>query len=142
MFKFFKCFLFKLFYTPFSCPFKINFFIFVGQIRRGKRDECLKELREHLHNSYCALGRHWMVLFPEGGFLRKRRETSKRYALKNNLPVLEHVSLPRTGAMEAIVEEVAVPYQPNSKFNHVSQSSLHSGKTESFPSPVFVFYKH
>lgn len=83
-----------------------------------------------------------MVLFPEGGFLRKRRETSKRYALKNNLPVLEHVSLPRTGAMEAIVEEVAVPYQPNSKFNHVSQSSLHSGKTKSFPCPFFVSYKH
>jgi len=72
-----------------------------------------------------------MVLFPEGGFLRKRRETSQRYALKNNWPVLEHVSLPRTGALEAIVEELAVPYRHNkqqvSKGNNVSQPSLHSG---------------
>ncbi|XP_026276936.1 acyl-CoA:lysophosphatidylglycerol acyltransferase 1 isoform X1 [Frankliniella occidentalis] len=109
-----------------------DFFI---QIRRGKRDECLKELRDHLHNSFSALGRHWMILFPEGGFLRKRRETSQRYALKNNLPVLEHVSLPRTGAMEAIVEELAVPYQPSSKISHVSQSSLHSGMN------IILYYK-
>lgn len=103
---------------------------FFLRIQRGKRDECLKELREHLHSSFSALGRHWMVLFPEGGFLRKRRETSQRYALKNNLPVLEHVSLPRTGAMEAIVEELAVPYQHYKqqvgKGNNVSPPCLHS----------------
>lgn len=76
-----------------------------------------------------------MILFPEGGFLRKRRETSQRYALKNNLPVLEHVSLPRTGAMEAIVEELAVPFQDkkaSSKINHVSESSLHNGMEISY----------
>lgn len=45
-----------------------------------------------------------MVLFPEGGFLRKRREVSQRFAKKNELPVLQHVTLPRVGAMKAIVE--------------------------------------
>lgn len=46
--------------------------------------------------------RNWMVLFPEGGFLRKRREISKRYAEKHNLPDLNNVSLPRVGALKAI----------------------------------------
>lgn len=64
-----------------------------------------------------------MVLFPEGGFLRKRREASQRWALrsnlclsgriqefhfryatKNNLPVLQHVTLPRIGAMKTIID--------------------------------------
>lgn len=45
-----------------------------------------------------------MVLFPEGGFLRKRREVSHRFAEKNNLPKLNNVTLPRTGAMNAILD--------------------------------------
>lgn len=45
-----------------------------------------------------------MVLFPEGGFLCKRRETSQKYAKKNNLPILENVTLPRVGAMQTIFE--------------------------------------
>lgn len=45
-----------------------------------------------------------MVLFPEGGFLRKRREVSQRYAEKNNFPHLNHVSLPRIGALNAIFD--------------------------------------
>lgn len=45
-----------------------------------------------------------MVIFPEGGFLRKRREVSQRFAKKNDLPVLQHVTLPRVGAMKAIVD--------------------------------------
>jgi lysophosphatidylglycerol acyltransferase 1 len=31
---------------------------------------------------------------------------SFRFALKNNLPVLEHVSLPRVGALQTIVDTV------------------------------------
>ncbi|KAG6453847.1 hypothetical protein O3G_MSEX008359 [Manduca sexta] len=52
------------------------------------------------------LGRQFMVLFPEGGFLHKRREVSQRFAEKNNLPKLEYVSLPRAGAMKVIMEEI------------------------------------
>ncbi|CAG9788282.1 unnamed protein product [Diatraea saccharalis] len=47
-----------------------------------------------------------MVLFPEGGFLHKRREVSQRFAEKNNLPKLEYVSLPRVGALKVIMEEI------------------------------------
>lgn len=45
-----------------------------------------------------------MVLFPEGGFLRKRLEVSQKYAAKNNLPMLKNVTLPRIGALKAIME--------------------------------------
>jgi len=45
-----------------------------------------------------------MILFPEGGFLCKRRETSQKYAKKNNLPILENVTLPRVGAMQMIFD--------------------------------------
>lgn len=57
-----------------------------------------------MFSSYIPRNRLWMVLFPEGGFLRKRRDTSQRFALKNNLPVLQHVSLPRVGALQAIMD--------------------------------------
>lgn len=47
-----------------------------------------------------------MVLFPEGGFLRKRKAVSQKYAAKNNLPKLNHVSLPRVGALQTIMRTV------------------------------------
>lgn len=53
-----------------------------------------------------------MVLFPEGGFLHKRREVSQRYAEKHNLPQLKHVSLPRVGALKAIFSVLPPHDQP------------------------------
>lgn len=69
-------------------------------IRQGKshRDQQLLLLKKHLENNYRSRDRKWIVLFPEGGFLRKRRETSQSFAKKNNLPFLTHVTLPRVGA--------------------------------------------
>ncbi|CAH0727228.1 unnamed protein product, partial [Brenthis ino] len=75
-------------------------------IGKAKREQSLKELKDHIHKYYIPLGRQFMVLFPEGGFLHKRREVSQRFAEKNNLPKLEYVSLPRAGAMKIIMEEV------------------------------------
>ncbi|XP_026731098.1 acyl-CoA:lysophosphatidylglycerol acyltransferase 1-like [Trichoplusia ni] len=80
-----------------------DFFIQAG---KAKRDQSLEDLRQHIHKYYIPLARQFMVLFPEGGFLHKRREVSQRFAEKNNLPKLEYVSLPRAGAMKVIMEEV------------------------------------
>ncbi|XP_018331761.1 acyl-CoA:lysophosphatidylglycerol acyltransferase 1 [Agrilus planipennis] len=80
-----------------------DFFIAAG---KNNREQSLTSLAAHLINSYLPRHRKWIVLFPEGGFLRKRRETSQRYALKNNLPVLQNVSLPRVGALEVIMKTV------------------------------------
>ncbi|KAK7862580.1 hypothetical protein R5R35_004192 [Gryllus longicercus] len=82
---------------------------------RERRDESLRALVRHLHDSYIPRRRKWMVLFPEGGFLRKRRDTSQKFALKNNLPVLQHVSLPRVGAMHTIVDVVGPSGANNNK---------------------------
>lgn len=71
---------------------------------RKTRDATVEHLRHHLRDSFIPLERRWMVLFPEGGFLRKRREVSQRYAEKNNLPTLNNVSLPRVGALKAIMD--------------------------------------
>ncbi|XP_054261392.1 acyl-CoA:lysophosphatidylglycerol acyltransferase 1-like isoform X3 [Macrosteles quadrilineatus] len=78
-----------------------DFFILSG---RRHRDVAVLQLKKHIRDSYIPRDRKLMVLFPEGGFLRKRREISQRYALKNNLPVLNHVSLPRLGAMQGIID--------------------------------------
>lgn len=78
-------------------------------IKQGKdsRDQTLHDLRAHLKSTFHRLPRKWLVLFPEGGFLRKRRLASQSYARKKNLPILEHITLPRIGAMQVILEEMA-----------------------------------
>ncbi|VDP07560.1 unnamed protein product [Soboliphyme baturini] len=65
------------------------------------------QLRKHLENKYWSRDRRWIVLFPEGGFLYKRRTKSQLFALKNNYPVLENVTLPRIGAAKAILDVCA-----------------------------------
>lgn len=80
-----------------------DFFILSG---RKQRDQGIKDLRNHIRRSYLPRGRKLMVLFPEGGFLRKRKDTSQRYAEKNNLPTLTNVTVPRMGAFQVIVDEL------------------------------------
>lgn len=89
-------------YTNFGlcAAFRGDFFIAQG---KNVRSTQLKKLEDHLFDVYLGRMREWIVLFPEGGFLRKRKETSQRYAKKNNYPCLEHVTLPRVGAMYTII---------------------------------------
>ena len=35
-------------------------------------------MADHLKEYFLSQGRKWIILFPEGGFLRKRLETSQR----------------------------------------------------------------
>lgn len=86
-----------------------DFFIASG---KSNREKSLVELKSHLKSSYIPRKRKWMVLFPEGGFLRKRKEVSQRFAEKNNLPTLHHVTVPRVGAMKAIVDVLGSPESP------------------------------
>lgn len=79
---------------------------------RDNREQSIKSLKDHINQSFIPRMRNWMVLFPEGGFLHKRKAISKRYAAKNNLPDLEYVSLPRVGALKAIFSVLAPHSQP------------------------------
>ncbi|XP_016414625.1 acyl-CoA:lysophosphatidylglycerol acyltransferase 1-like [Sinocyclocheilus rhinocerous] len=83
-------------------------------IRQGKahREMQLVYLKDHLDKNYYSRDRKWIVLFPEGGFLRKRRETSQSFAKKNDLPYLTHVTLPRLGATQIILNTLG-PQQEN-----------------------------
>ncbi|XP_014475232.1 PREDICTED: acyl-CoA:lysophosphatidylglycerol acyltransferase 1-like isoform X2 [Dinoponera quadriceps] len=105
-----------------------DFFIVSG---RKRREESLKQLERHLKESYIPRERKWMVLFPEGGFLCKRRETSQKYAKKNNLPILENVTLPRVGAMQTIFETLGPARSKNTEDQQLnSRPSMTVAKPE------------
>lgn len=80
-----------------------DFFILAG---REHRDSSLEQLRQHLDQVFLPKGRKYMVLFPEGGFLHKRKEASNRFASKLDLPPMHHVTLPRTGALDVIMDQI------------------------------------
>ena len=75
-------------------------------IKSGKagRLTTLVDLKEHLIKVFLPKNRRYLVLFPEGGFLHKRKAISHQFAKKNDLPLLEHCTLPRTGALDVIMD--------------------------------------
>nr|CAH0103276.1 unnamed protein product [Daphnia galeata] len=83
--------------------FHKDFFISSGKARR---ERSLTELTAHLSEVYMPLNRTWILLFPEGGFLRKRREISRKFALQNSLPILHHTTIPRVGAVQNVVATI------------------------------------
>ena len=83
------------------------------------REKSLIRLTEHLAHVYVPCERTWIVLFPEGGFLHKRREISRSFSLKNNLPCLNHTTIPRVGAVQNIVTTLrTVKTFQNGNSNH------------------------
>lgn len=57
-----------------------------------------------IHFLLSSLSLTFVLFLFAGGFLRKRREASQRFAQKNNLPLLNNVTLPRQGAMKTIID--------------------------------------
>uniref|UniRef100_A0AC35G1B1 Phospholipid/glycerol acyltransferase domain-containing protein n=1 Tax=Panagrolaimus sp. PS1159 TaxID=55785 RepID=A0AC35G1B1_9BILA len=92
-------------WTPFGIIGQMHGDYFIKQ-GKATRDTELDRLKEHLRNVFWERDRRWVVLFPEGGFYYKRIEQSQAYGKKNGFPHLEHVTLPRMGAVKAILEEV------------------------------------
>ena len=90
-------------YTHFGAVSSVrgDFFIQQGKDTRHLQGALLEK---HMINSYWPRGRQWLILFPEGGFLWKRRQASQEFAKKNGLPILEHVTLPRIGAMQTMLK--------------------------------------
>lgn len=105
-------------YSNFGCVSWMHddFFILAG---KENRDRSLVELESHLQRVFIAKKRRYIVLFPEGGFLRKRKPVSQRFAEKNKLPMLEHCTLPRTGALEVILKVLG----PNAYSGNYSSSN-------------------
>lgn len=61
--------------------------------------------------------RNILVLFPEGGFLKKRIAGSNRYAARNNLPVTKYVTHPRFGAFKDLID-------PSVGITHIVDATL------------------
>lgn len=57
------------------CQHNNNVWFFQGKYNREKS---LVDLRSHLKEAFITKERKYLVLFPEGGFLRKRKEVSQR----------------------------------------------------------------
>ena len=81
--------------------FHDDFFIQEGKEHRSKS---LEDLKDHLQNSFVTKKRQCLILFPEGGFLRNRKLSNQNFARKNDLPVLEHCTLPRLGALNSVIQ--------------------------------------
>lgn len=61
--------------------------------------------------------RNILILFPEGGFLRKRIEGSNRYAVRNGLALTKYVTHPRFGAFRDLID-------PNVGVTHIVDATL------------------
>ncbi|XP_072391191.1 acyl-CoA:lysophosphatidylglycerol acyltransferase 1-like [Diabrotica undecimpunctata] len=106
-----------------------DFFIMSG---KSKRDKSLQEFAQHLLDYYIPLKRKWLVLFPEGGFLRKRKAVSQRYCEKMNLPRFENVTLPRVGAMQVIMDTFSKKSAMNNNSNCVNNDKSETPVIEWF----------
>merc|ERR1712071_682800 len=104
--------------------FHKDFFISSG---KEHRDKSLIELTKHLAHVYVPCQRTWILLFPEGGFLHKRREISRKFALKNNLPSLNYVTIPRVGAVQNVVASLGASQRLlNGNSNHCKGAMVDS----------------
>ncbi|XP_043203571.1 acyl-CoA:lysophosphatidylglycerol acyltransferase 1-like [Amphibalanus amphitrite] len=124
--------------------FKWTHFGMVSQVRgdffvesgKEKRDKSVQELREQMPRNYLSLDRKWIILFPEGGFLWKRRAASQRFAEKQGLPHIQHVTLPRLGAAQAVLEKLGPTAR--GKENHCNGHGDQNGAGSARPSLRWV----
>jgi len=78
---------------------------FIKNVKDERQYQLIK-LQKHVLLTNCTeqrRRRRWIALFPEGGLLMKGIPKSQCYAKENNLPILQHVSLPRIGAFQSIL---------------------------------------
>lgn len=71
-------------------------------------------LKEHLQKHP---ERNLIILFPEGGFWRKRIDGSNRFANRNNLPITKYVTHPRFGAFNDLID-------PSLNVTHIVDATL------------------
>ncbi|KAF8383288.1 acl-14 [Pristionchus pacificus] len=87
-----------------------------GLCGKGKatKDKEIGRLKRHLREVFWDRDRRWVLLFPEGGFYYKRVESSQKYGETNGFPHLLYTTLPRQGAVQAILEEIGPRHDSDS----------------------------
>ncbi|CAD5223859.1 unnamed protein product [Bursaphelenchus okinawaensis] len=110
-------------WTPFGIVGRMHGDYFIQQ-GKATRDNEIGKLKKHLRKVFWERDRRWVILFPEGGFLYNRKESSQKYAKQHGFPHLEHTTLPRMGAVKAILEEIGPrPVDGSESDMHKSKSS-------------------
>ena len=71
---------------------------------KTNRIKSLEDLKKHFKQTFQRRDRKCIIVFPEGGFLSKRKSSSSLYAMKNKLPMLRHVAYPKIGALQTILD--------------------------------------
>ncbi|XGW01377.1 hypothetical protein V3C99_013935 [Haemonchus contortus] len=98
-----------------------DYFIMQGKATREKE---ILRLKQHLQDVFWDRDRRWVIVFPEGGFYYKRVESSQRYGKLNGYPHLKFTTLPRLGAVKAILEELGPRGDENDEPRERSSSKL------------------
>ncbi|XP_075263890.1 acyl-CoA:lysophosphatidylglycerol acyltransferase 1-like [Convolutriloba macropyga] len=73
----------------------------------AQREKTLLQVEKHLEKKFVGKKRRWCVVFPEGGFFRKRKVASQLYSEKKGYPVFERLAGPRVFGVEKIMSTVA-----------------------------------
>eukprot|EP01097_Dermamoeba_algensis_P003177 TRINITY_DN2275_c0_g1_i1.p1 TRINITY_DN2275_c0_g1~~TRINITY_DN2275_c0_g1_i1.p1 ORF type:complete len:303 (-),score=50.13 TRINITY_DN2275_c0_g1_i1:67-975(-) len=134
-------------YTQFGLVSGLHGDVFI-QSGRQFRDKSLEVFQEGLLK-ICKRNGHWVILFPEGGLFWKLKESSRRYAEKNNLPIYERLALPRVNAFLKSVQtlrshvksivDITIAYpvqeQPMTVVHVLSGSAPPEAKVPSSPKP-------
>ena len=112
---------------------------------KSNHEKSLSDMRFHLQYKFIRRNRNCLVLFPEGGFLSKKKSSSDSFARKNKLPLLRHCTYPRTGALKVILETLGHRNHENyvggleeSRYN----VNKHGGSTGNYSTSVLTRSQH
>jgi len=84
----------------------------------AQREKTLLLIEKHLKRKFVGKRRRWCVVFPEGGFFRKRKAASQQYAVKKGYPVFERLAGPRVFGVDKLIKTVAEA-DPNLPFEYI-----------------------
>ncbi|XP_063714778.1 acyl-CoA:lysophosphatidylglycerol acyltransferase 1-like [Symsagittifera roscoffensis] len=109
----------ELMFSHVGAVMKLHGDMFVRQkLGAAQREKTLKDVETHMRNKFVAKRRRWCVVFPEGGFFRKRKAASQQYSIKKGYPVFERLSGPRVFGVEKILQSVKEA-DPNYPFEYL-----------------------
>ena len=80
---------------------------FLGKKVLNQDSTLLMEQSVRKNIKCCERNLSSVIIFPEGGFLKKRRAGSNKYAHKIRHKVLQHVALPRVSGFQAVLKSMA-----------------------------------
>ncbi|CAI2350715.1 unnamed protein product [Caenorhabditis sp. 36 PRJEB53466] len=91
---------------------------FIDSVPPHKREETLRNLRQHFDRIYHNLDLRWVCLYPEGSRLFLIQKRNAEYERKKGLPHLTHCAYPRLGAALSAIKQLGPDESDPSKANN------------------------